>query len=546
VKKSGRRSKKLRAVAAATSLVLVSGTLPASLAFAQGTEKKGVPTAKEAADAGTRAPEEVSGGRRIGLREALKLAVRQNPTLANETIDVAIAEAQIRQTYGLEDWLVAAGATWVSQRANVVEGKQFQTPAVDSLNLTASVARPLIDGGKLGLTATNGWTKADNRLEIQPTDMFGNPVGDPVVTSGSNTEYNPKLQLTFNQPLLAGFGEVSYGAARARARANRTVQEMEREGTASNVVRDVVQAYWELAYAAQEVEIRKASLALAREQLRITQAGIDVGKLAKTESLAIEQAIASREQELLLAEQNRSERAIEVRRLIGMEIGPGEIELNAVDRLDTAAIEPDLDKTLKAAMDNNPQLRTVRAQGKAAVVEVEVTENGLLPQLNFDAAAGPQGNSDTFGDAVSKMAKFDAYEVRATLNFSMALGNDAARGAHDVARGNVRKAKLSEADISSQIAAQVVRAVNLVKFAKKRMEVAAKATRLAAQNVDLEKARWEVGRTTNFEVLKRQDELAQSQLAEARARADYLKSVSVLDSLTGDILPRYGIELAKK
>src|SRR6185295_7176182 len=114
------------------------------------------------------------------------------------------------------------------------------------------------------------------------------------------------------------------------------------------------------------------------------------------------------------------------------------------------------------------------------------------------------------------------------------------------AEGNLRRVKMSEADISSQVAAQVVRAVNLVRSAKKRMDVSAKATQLAVQNVDLEKARWEVGRTTNFEVLKRQDELAQSQLREARAHADYLKAVSILDSLTGDILPRYGIELAKK
>jgi outer membrane protein TolC len=228
-----------------------------------------------------------------------------------------------------------------------------------------------------------------------------------------------------------------------------------------------------------------------------------------------------------------------------MEIGPGEIELTAVDRLDTGTLDPDLDKTLATAMENNAQLRAVRAQGKAAIIEVQVTNNGLLPQLDFNAAAGPEGNSDRFGEAVKQMGKFDTYAVVAGVTFSMALGNDAARGAHEAAQGNLRKVKLTEQDIRSQIAAQVVRAVNLVRSARKRMEVSAKASSLAAQNVDLEKARWEVGRTTNFEVLKRQDELAQSQLAEARSHADYLKAVSVLDSLTGELLSRYGIALSK-
>jgi outer membrane protein TolC len=144
------------------------------------------------------------------------------------------------------------------------------------------------------------------------------------------------------------------------------------------------------------------------------------------------------------------------------------------------------------------------------------------------------------------LAKFESFDISAGLTFQAPLGNHAAKGRHEAAKGAVRKAKLTEQDVRAQIAGQTVRAVNVVRTAKKRMEVSAKASNLARQNVDIEKARWDVGRTTNFEVLKRQDELAQSQLREARARTDYLKAVSVVDSLTGAILPRYGIELAKE
>jgi outer membrane protein len=544
VKNRGRRSRKFGTVAVATALGLVTGTGPASVAFAQGNGKKGgAPTAKEAADAGTRVPDAPSDARRVGLRDALKLAVRQNPTLASETIDVAIADAQIKQTYGLDDWLLDAGATWTSTRNDNLASQVFQQLSTNGLDVNAQIRKPLSDGGVVGVKLNGSGNRTHNKGLI---DKDGAGPGLPEIGEYNTDTYSTVAQVTFLQPLLRGFGEDNRNATRIRARAALDVQELERENTAGNVVRDVIQAYWELAYAAQEVEIRKQSLALAREQLRITQAGIDVGKLAKTESLAIEQAIASREEELLLAEQNRSERAIELRRLIGMEIGPGEIELQATDRLDTVGTEPDMDKTLTAAMQNNPQLRTVRAQGKSAQIEVHVADNGLLPELNFNAAAGPAGQAEKLGDAFSNMAEFNSFAVVAGVNFSASLGNHNAKGARAVAEGNLRKVKMTEQDISSQIAAQVVRAVNLVRSAKKRMDVSAKATQLAAQNVDLEKARWEVGRTTNFEVLKRQDELAQSQLREARAHADYLKAVSILDSLTGDILPRYGIELAKQ
>jgi len=528
-----------------TALGVFTGTGPMSVALAAGGAKKAAPapSAKAAADAGATAPDDTGNGRRIGLRDALKLAVRQNPTLANETLDVAIAEAQIKQTYGLDDWLLDAGATWTSSRNDDLPSQPFQQLSSNGLAGSAELRRPLTDGGIVGIKFEGSGGRSHNKGLV---DLDG-PLGpmQPQIVQYDVDQYTAKTQLTFSQPLLRGFGETTRNASRTRARAGFAVQELERENIAGNVIRDVVQAYWELAYAAQEVEIRKQSVALAREQLRITQAGIDVGKLAKTDSLAVEQAIASREEELLLAEQNRSERAIELRRLIGMEIGPGEIDLDATDHLDTGSQEPNLDKTLASAMENNPQLKTVRAQGKTAAIEVAVTQNGLLPQLDFTAAAGPQAQAEKLGTTYSNLATFDSFEVVAGVKFSMAFGNDSAKGAHEVAQGNLRKVKLTEQDIRSQIAAQVVRAVNLVRSAKKRMDVSAKASALAKQNVDLEKARWEVGRTTNFEVLKRQDELAQSQLREARARADYLKAVSILDSLTGEILPRYGIALAK-
>jgi outer membrane protein TolC len=323
------------------------------------------------------------------------------------------------------------------------------------------------------------------------------------------------------------------------------VQIVERENAAANVVRDVIHAYWELAFAAQDLEIRKASLALAREQLRIVQAGISVGKLAKTESTAVEQAIAVREEEVLLAEQLLSERALELRRLTGMEIGPGEIDLVATDRLETAATIPDLDQMLSRALEQNPQILAVRAAGKSAAIDVEVTENGLLPQLDFNASAGPTAQASTLGSAITDLAQFDSFTVNAGVVFSWNIGNDGAEGAHRAAQGRLRKVKMTEADIKAQIAVAVVRGVNLVKSATKRMEVTAKATQLAQQNIDSEKARWEVGRATNFDILQRQDEYAQSQLREARARADYLKAVATLEALTGDLLPRYGIELTK-
>jgi outer membrane protein TolC len=478
------------------------------------------------------APDDAPGAQRIGLRDALKMAVRQNPTLASETIDVAIAEAQIRETYGIDEWLVDASANWESHREEPVRGQGQQITSRDNFSVGAGVTKPLSTGGRVGARLSGNYNRSTLFID------FGGFTGEQKFEV-----WTPAVSVTFFQPLLRGFGSENRYAGREQARAERTVQELERENSASSVVRDVVSAYWELAYAAAEVQIRRQSLALAQEQLRVTKANVDAGRVARTELAAAEQVIAEREELVMLAEQAVSDRSIELRALVGMEIGPDAIDLVAADRLDTDMPLPDLNKVLTAAYDNNPQLKAVRAQQKRASIEVEVTENGVLPQLDFNAAITPSGYSDTPGDAFQQVGTFDSYTVSAGLTFSYNVGDSGARGRLDAARGRLRKVKMTETEITSQIATAVVRTVNVLRVAKKRLETAQKGSKLALINIDAEKVRWEQGRATNFDVLKRQDELAQAQLREARARADYLKAMAQLDALTGAILERYGIQL---
>jgi outer membrane protein TolC len=68
---------------------------------------------------------------------------------------------------------------------------------------------------------------------------------------------------------------------------------------------------------------------------------------------------------------------------------------------------------------------------------------------------------------------------------------------------------------------------------------------IAQANLDLdgERARFEVGRATNFDVLRRQQELTDTQLRLARAKTDYLQAEAALAALTGDILDRFGVSV---
>ena len=57
------------------------------------------------------------------------------------------------------------------------------------------------------------------------------------------------------------------------------------------------------------------------------------------------------------------------------------------------------------------------------------------------------------------------------------------------------------------------------------------------------RARFEAGRSTSYDVLRRQDELQHAQLKEARALVDVRLADAAVDALTGAILDHFGLGL---
>ncbi len=472
--------------------------------------------------------------RTLGLDQALDVMVRENPDLQRARVDLAIADAGSLSAAGLDDWVLTANGAWVSSRRALVAGEPFQTPSSDSLSLSAQITRSLATGGTVGLSLAGGYTETEYAFD------FGFGLQEETVDTISAS-----LVASVSQPLLRGRGREVARAAQERARLARDAAALKREIAADDAVLAVVAAYWELSYAIRSVAIREGSLDLAREQLRITREAIAGEVSAPTEALAIEQAIAVREQALLLARIAVEERSLELRRLVGLEVGPGEVELDTRDQPAVADGRSfDLDAALAAARERNPRLALLRVSGDDAAIEVVLGRDQLRPQLDVSASFGPTGNATEASTTFDQVGKMDAYTASANIVFSQPLGRRAARGALDRADQTRRRLRIDLAEAERQIAVSVVHAVNLVRTARKRIEVADLAVELAEQNLDNEKILYQAGSTRAFDVLARQDEIQSAKLERERAVVDYLIAVANVDALTGDLLPRHRVEIA--
>ena len=115
------------------------------------------------------------------------------------------------------------------------------------------------------------------------------------------------------QPLLRGRGESVTRIERIRAQVQADSARFQREVAARTTVRDLVAAYWEVAFAWAELEIRRSSLQLAQERRRLTDASVRGGATAPTELLAVDQVIAQREEDVVVAQLAVTERSLEFR-----------------------------------------------------------------------------------------------------------------------------------------------------------------------------------------------------------------------------------------
>lgn len=515
--------------------------------------------------------------RSMTLRAVLDAVVQQNPDLSRSAADVATAEADVLSAMGVDDWMLAVTGSWVSNRSEYVEGQPFQTTASDSLSASAELSRELPTGGRLTLDLDGSYS--DTTIAVLTENPDTMMLETYELEAGS---LSGSLIASINQPLLGGRGKRVARAEQRRTRVARDAATLQREIAALDTIREVVRMYWELAYASRAVDIQRGSLELAREQLRITEAAVRVRVSSPSEILAVRHAIAVREQTVMLAEVQVSELSLSLRRLAGLEIGPGEIDIAATDAFvaqpatgpatgpgaqpamgpgaqpamgpgaQPATGQPapgapviDLDAAIERARTSNPRLALARTGTNTADIAEELAEDALRPRLDLNARLGPTGNATDAGETLRQIGTFQAYTAGASLTYTSSLGQRLARGGRDRAREVTQRARIDLAEAERELAVSVVRAVDLVRVARKRIDVSVLAVELAEQNLASERTLFQAGEARNFDILARQDELAQALLSRERAIADYHQAAADLEALTGDLLPHHGVELVE-
>ena len=167
-----------------------------------------------------------------------------------------------------------------------------------------------------------------------------------------------------------------------------------------------------------------------------------------------------------------------------------------------------------------------------------------MPQLDAALSLGPIGQPTRRSATPRRtLVKFNELAITGSLTFSQPLASDDVRGRASELRSAREKLRVNAFDVRAQFAQAMSRAIAQIELAKRRVVLIQRAIDLANENIRIETDRFNLGKSTNFDVLNRLEELRQAELRKAQALIRLAQGRAVVQALTGDILPAYGITL---
>ncbi len=378
-----------------------------------------------------------------------------------------------------------------------------------------------------------------------------------------NPSWDNTLGLSVVQPLLNGRGEDAAAAELLLAQANTLVSEHAFRAQIEQILLQVEGAYWELVFDERDLGVKEQSLQLATEQLARTQAQVEVGLIAPVEVTQAEVQVAARQTELIVARNALENARDELRALLRAEALPAgwDTGLDPTDEPEITVTQVDTEAAIAAALGRRAEIHQGQATIEARRVTVNASRNALQPRLDLIGQLSANGiggdliirdgfpgeiigvEPGSYGDALGQLFGFDFVSWRLGVNLTLPLGNSAAKGNYAQATINEDRARTELDRTRQQVILEVRQAARGVVAAAEAAESARKTRELAERQLEIETDRFDVGMSTNFEVLRFQNDLSGASSSELRAVIEYRLAQARLARTTGSLFENYGIHI---
>jgi outer membrane protein len=530
----------------------------------------------------------------LSMQDAIRLAIENNLNIDVQRYVTWITDTNVLRAKAgaLTHFDPTVNSTLGWQRASIPINNPFISgtgtallTALTQYNTQANFG--YTQGFKTGTTVN--LTFNNNRASSTSPAQFFNPSVDSTLSFG------------FQQQLLNGFGILPNTRYIIEAKLNSQAARYNLSNEVMNVVASVETAYWNLAYAIENVRVQQTTVDWAKKNLVDTQRQLQIGTLAKLDVVSAESELATNQQALIVAQTQEQQAQTVLLNLITRNPMAAGLENVMVVPTDNINTPPKVDiipyrDAVQQAWTDRPDLQAQKLGVKVDDVEIKATRNALLPSLTLSGQYSSQGlagnelltaeTPTSFGPNLNQPIldangnpvlvngqpvyvgtptsvsvqqtriftgltdawhtvinnNFPAYGF--SLSLSLPLRNRAAKAANAQAQLTQREAMVQVQALKNTISSEVRNAQIAMQQGLARVQATVKATQLARETLDAEQKKFQLGVSTDYQVILRQRDLATAEGNEIQAKATLLEAIVTFNKAIGRTLQAHNISVA--
>lgn len=392
------------------------------------------------------------------------------------------------------------------------------------------------------------------------TPMGGSwEIAQRIGTQASNSKFfipeqqgNAKMALSFNQPLLNGFGKVYNTSLIVLAELDTQAAADETSAALQQQLTTIADTYWEL-YLQRAVLVQKHEhLARAMSVLQELERRREIDAL-ESQIVRAQAAVAARQSELVRAAANVQNIEARLRALTSAPdlMAHAQAELIPLNQPGSTRVDVELQDALVTALQHRPEIDAAAQAVRAAGVRLNMSRNELLPALDLVLETYVMGLDADYdvGAAFANQYAEGEPSYAAGFVFEVPLHRRAAKAQFQRRSLQLRQVTEQFDATVQMLLADVEVAVRDVQAAYQEMSAKYRAMRAATAEVEYSTRRWQLlageDRSAGLlleDLLDAQDRLVVEEFGFALAQHSYAVSQTALKQAMGTLLEQEGID----
>ena len=371
-------------------------------------------------------------------------------------------------------------------------------------------------------------------------DLSGNAFKQYVPTNDSSGA----IQAQITQPLLKNFWIDSTRLNIRIAKNQLKFSEQELRGQMITSVTAVANAYYELIFAQQNVQVQQEALTLAQTQLEQDNQRVQIGTLAPLSVQQDQSQVAQNKANLIAAQSTLNTDQNTLKNLLTDNYSKWhDADIQPSESLTAPMQLFDLQDSWNKGMTERPDLLQAQLNVEKQGIQLKFDHNQIFPELDLIGTLGYNGEGPGFSDTFDQFRNTDRPYYTYGAQLSIPLANISARNTYKSQKVTVQQTILQLKQLEQNIMVQIDNAVKQAQSDYQSVEATREARTYAEAALDAEQKTYAVGKATTFEVLQFQNTLTTARGAEIRALANYEEDLSNLALQEGSTLERNGINL---